>query len=90
MELARRHPEIVTGHVLSGCSGNFRGLLGLSLKLVSALMQATLLHSSAEVSRRLTHVVKYPCMLIGGHGSSYAGRRCRSQPALGGGGQLIK
>jgi pimeloyl-ACP methyl ester carboxylesterase len=39
MELARRHPEIVTGLVLSGCSGNFRGLLGLSLKLVSALMR---------------------------------------------------
>jgi pimeloyl-ACP methyl ester carboxylesterase len=39
MELARRHPEFVTGLVLSGCSGNFRGPLGLSLRLVSVLMR---------------------------------------------------
>ena len=39
MELARRHPHLVTGLVLSGCSVNFRGLLGLYLKLVSAMMR---------------------------------------------------
>ena len=39
MELARRHPHLVTGLVLSGCSVNFRGLLGLYPKIVSAMMR---------------------------------------------------
>lgn len=38
MELARRSPELVRGLVLSGCSLNFEGILGLYLKFASWLM----------------------------------------------------
>ena len=39
IDLAARHPESVSGLVLSGCSLNFVGLLGLYLKGVSSLMR---------------------------------------------------
>lgn len=38
IELAQTHPNLVAGLVLSGCSVNFDGVLGLYLKVVSALM----------------------------------------------------
>lgn len=39
IELAHRHPARVAGLVLSGCSVEFKGVLGAYLKLVSALMR---------------------------------------------------
>ena len=57
MELARRHPDMVTGLVLSGCSLNARGLLGVVLKLVSAMMRrgwVTL--SSAQSEKKMRRV----------------------------------
>jgi pimeloyl-ACP methyl ester carboxylesterase len=39
MELARHHPELVTGLVLSGCSLNARGMLGMAARLMSAIMR---------------------------------------------------
>lgn len=39
MELAAQHPDLVAGLVLSGCSFNFQGALGLYLKITSGLMQ---------------------------------------------------
>jgi pimeloyl-ACP methyl ester carboxylesterase len=39
IELAARHPDLVSGLVLSGCSVNFTGALGWYLKAVSALMR---------------------------------------------------
>jgi pimeloyl-ACP methyl ester carboxylesterase len=39
IELAARHPDLVSGLVLSGCSVNYTGALGWYLKAVSALMR---------------------------------------------------
>src|SRR5512145_312238 len=46
IELAARHPDRVAGLVLSGCSVNFVGALGLYLKLVSGLMRRGWLRQS--------------------------------------------
>jgi pimeloyl-ACP methyl ester carboxylesterase len=40
IDLAAAHPELVAGLVLSGCSVNFKGVLGAYLKVVSALMRS--------------------------------------------------
>jgi pimeloyl-ACP methyl ester carboxylesterase len=39
IKLGENYPDLVAGLVLSGCSHNFRGVLGLYLKVLSALMQ---------------------------------------------------
>ena len=39
IELAHHHPDLVAGLVLSGCSLNFTGPLGLYIKIVSGWMQ---------------------------------------------------
>lgn len=39
IQLAARHPDRVAGLVLSGCSLNFQGALGVYLKITSGLMQ---------------------------------------------------
>jgi pimeloyl-ACP methyl ester carboxylesterase len=39
IDLARAHPDMVAGLVLSGCSVNFTGVLGAYLNVVSALMR---------------------------------------------------
>jgi pimeloyl-ACP methyl ester carboxylesterase len=55
IELAAGHPDRVSGLLLSGCSFNFTGALGLYLKLVSGLMQRGWLkqsHAQAEEKTR--------------------------------------
>lgn len=54
IELAQRHPNLVAGLVLSGCSLNFEGALGYYLKLVSWLMQHGWLTQSHAQARRKT------------------------------------
>jgi pimeloyl-ACP methyl ester carboxylesterase len=57
MELAHRRPDLVAGLVLSGCSLNACGLLGVGLKLVSAIMRrgwVTL--SAAQAEKKMRHV----------------------------------
>ena len=39
IKLAENHPDLVAGMVLSGCSMNFTGVLGLYLKIASQMMQ---------------------------------------------------
>jgi len=39
IELGKHHPNLVAGLVLSGCSLNFRGVLGLYLRALSTMMQ---------------------------------------------------
>jgi pimeloyl-ACP methyl ester carboxylesterase len=57
IELAASRPELVAGLVLSGCSVNFTGVLGVYLKVASALMRrGWLVQSRAraeEKTRRL-------------------------------------
>jgi len=38
IELAAQHPDLVAGLVLTGCTLNFRGVMGLYLKAVAGLM----------------------------------------------------
>lgn len=55
IELAAVHPGRVSGLVLSGCSFNFTGAMGLYLKFVSGLMQRGWLkqsHAQAEEKTR--------------------------------------
>jgi pimeloyl-ACP methyl ester carboxylesterase len=55
IEPANCHPDQVAGLVLSGCSLNFKGALGLYLKFVSGLMQRGWLkqsHAQAEEKTR--------------------------------------
>jgi pimeloyl-ACP methyl ester carboxylesterase len=55
IELADCHPDQVSGLVLSGCSLNFKGALGMYLKFVSGLMQRGWLkqsHAQAEEKTR--------------------------------------
>src|SRR5262245_39787199 len=57
IELAQRHPDLVQGLILSGCSLNFMGALGLYLKAASGLMRRGWLKQSRtqaeEKTRRL-------------------------------------
>lgn len=46
MKLAEKHPDLIAGLVLSGCSVNFKGGLGIYLRIVSQLMKAGLLKQS--------------------------------------------
>ena len=53
IELATRHPELAPALVLSGCSVNFTGVLGVYLKAVSAVMRrGWLTQSRAQAERR--------------------------------------
>lgn len=55
IELAQHHPDMVAGLVLSGCSVNFQGLLGLYLKVIGGLMRRGWLkqsHAQAEEKTR--------------------------------------
>jgi pimeloyl-ACP methyl ester carboxylesterase len=54
IELAARHPDLVAGLVLSGCSVNFVGPLGLYLKAVSTLMRRGWLSQSKAQAERKT------------------------------------
>lgn len=54
IELAARHPDRVAGLVLSGCSFNFQGALGLYLKVVSGLMQRGWLKQSRAQAEEKT------------------------------------
>jgi pimeloyl-ACP methyl ester carboxylesterase len=54
IELAHRHPDLVRGLVLSGCSLNFDGVLGLYLKIVSGLMQRGWLKQSRSRAEEKT------------------------------------
>lgn len=54
IELAHRHPDQVSGLVLSGCSRSFTGPLGLYLKAVSALMRRGWLRQSRETAEAKT------------------------------------
>jgi len=54
IELAHRHPDLVRGLVLSGCSLNFDGVLGLYLKLASELMQRGWLKQSRPQAEEKT------------------------------------
>ena len=57
IELAHRHPELVAGLVLSGCSLNFDGALGVYLKIVVGLMQSGWLKlSRAQAEQRTRRV----------------------------------
>jgi pimeloyl-ACP methyl ester carboxylesterase len=53
IELAARHPELVAGLILSGCSVNFTGILGVYLAGVSMLMRrGWLKQSTAQAEKR--------------------------------------
>lgn len=54
IELAARYPDRVAGLVLSGCSLNFTGALGLYLKIVSGLMQRGWLKQSRRQAEEKT------------------------------------
>lgn len=54
IELAHHHPDLVAGLVLSGCSLNFTGALGLYLKFVSGLMQRGWLKQSRAQAEQKT------------------------------------
>jgi pimeloyl-ACP methyl ester carboxylesterase len=54
IELAHRHPELVAGLVLSGCSFNFEGVGGLYLAGVSGLMQRGWLKQSRAQAEKKT------------------------------------
>jgi pimeloyl-ACP methyl ester carboxylesterase len=53
IKLAHHHPALVAGLVLSGCSLNFEGALGIYLKIVSGLMQrGSLKQSRAQAEKK--------------------------------------
>jgi pimeloyl-ACP methyl ester carboxylesterase len=62
IELARRHPDRVAGLVLSGCSINFEGVLGLYLKLVSGLMRRGWLKQSYTQTEQKTRQMIPPAL----------------------------
>jgi pimeloyl-ACP methyl ester carboxylesterase len=62
IDLARRYPGAVTGLVLSGCSVNFVGVLGVYLKGVSWLMQHGWLTQSRERAEQRTRKI-FPAAL---------------------------
>lgn len=60
IELAARQPDLVSGLVLSGCSRNFRGALGVYLKTVSALMRRGWLAQSRAAAEKKTRALFPP------------------------------
>lgn len=54
IEFVGRRPELVSGLVLSGCSRNFRGALGVYLKGISALMRRGWLTQSRATAEAKT------------------------------------
>ncbi len=62
IELAHHHPELVKGLVLSGCRSNFRGGLGLYLKIVSALMENGWLQQNRDKIERKTRALFPPSL----------------------------
>ena len=58
IQLANRHPERVSGLVLSGCSYNFTGAAGLYLKLISKLMlRGWLKQSPAQAEQKVRRMI---------------------------------
>lgn len=62
IELAARHPDLVAGLVLSGCSLNFRGALGLYLRLTSGLMQRGWIRQSRAQAEEKTRRMFPPAL----------------------------
>jgi pimeloyl-ACP methyl ester carboxylesterase len=62
IELAHSHPDLVTGLVLSGCSLNFEGVLGLYLRIVSGLMQRGWLKQSDAQAEQKTRRMFSPAL----------------------------
>lgn len=62
IELAHCHPDLVAGLVLSGCSFNFKGLLGGYLKVVSGLMQRGWLKQSRAQAEQKTRRMFPPAL----------------------------
>lgn len=62
IDLARRYPGAVSGLVLSGCSVNFVGVLGVYLKGVTWLMQHGWLRQSRERAEQRTRKI-FPAAL---------------------------
>ena len=62
IDLSARHPARVAGLVLSGCTVNFTGLLGLYLKVVSAAMRRGWLTQSVATSERKTRRLFPPAL----------------------------
>jgi pimeloyl-ACP methyl ester carboxylesterase len=62
IELAHRHPGVVSGLVLSGASVNFVGVLGLYLRMVSSLMQRGWLRQSRMKAARRTRKMFPPAL----------------------------
>lgn len=54
IELAHRHPNAVSGLVLSGCSVNFDGMLGVYLQILSTLMMRGWLRQSRATAEAKT------------------------------------
>jgi pimeloyl-ACP methyl ester carboxylesterase len=62
IDLASRHQERVAGLVLSGCTVNFTGLLGVYLRVVSAAMRHGWLTQSLATSERKTRRLFPPAL----------------------------
>ena len=62
IELAQRHPDSVAGLVLSGCSLNFVGVLGLYLKIVSGWMRRGWLKQSRAQAEQKTRRMFPPAL----------------------------
>jgi len=62
IELAQRAPALVAGLVLSGCSLEFKGALGVYLKLVSALMRRRWLAQSRAKAEERTRRMFPPAL----------------------------
>lgn len=62
IELASRHPDLVAGLVLSGCSVNFVGALGVYLRIVSGLMRRGWLTQSRAQAERKTRRLFSPAL----------------------------
>ena len=60
--LANQHPDLVGGLVLSGCSHNFNGLLGIYLKAVVELMRRGWMKQSREQVERKTRKMFPPAL----------------------------
>ena len=54
IELAHRHPDLVAGLVLSGCSLNLDGALGRYLRVISTFMRRGWLRQSREQAEKKT------------------------------------
>lgn len=62
MELASRHPDLLAGLVLSGCSVNFTGLSGLYLTTVGRLMRRGVLRQSRARAEQKTRRLFPPAL----------------------------